>query len=73
MANIIEGGLNGAKLRVGIVSSRTNDFIGERLLGGALDCLERHGVAASDIEVAKVPGAFEIPLAALRMAASKKY
>lgn len=70
MMHSYEGGLEGARLRVGIVASRFNDTIGRRLLDGALDCLRRHGVAEDDISVAWVPGAFEIPLAARRLALS---
>ena len=56
-----------------IIISRFNDFIGEKLLSGAIDTLKRHGVADENIEVAKVPGAFEIPLAALKFAETNKY
>jgi len=71
--NVIEGTLEGAGASVGIVVSRFNDFLNARLLEGALDCLARHGVADGDIDVCRVPGAFEIPLAAKKMAASGKY
>ena len=57
----------------GIVASRFNEFITSRLLSGALDCLRRHEVPEDDITVAWVPGAFEIPLIASRMAASRRY
>lgn len=67
MNRVYEGKLLGQGLRFGIVVSRFNDFITNRLLGGALDTLQRHGVNADDIEVAWVPGAFEIPLAAKKM------
>jgi 6,7-dimethyl-8-ribityllumazine synthase len=70
---VVEGVLDGKGLRIGIVVSRFNDFISERLLHGALDCLQRHGVADKDITVAHVPGAFEIPVAARRLAFSKRY
>ncbi|MDH5638464.1 MAG: 6,7-dimethyl-8-ribityllumazine synthase [Nitrospinota bacterium] len=73
MTNIIEGGMDGSGIRVGVVVSRFNDFVTEKLLGGALDCLLRHGVGQDDIVVAKVPGAFELPLALRKMAASGKY
>lgn len=73
MPNTIEGDLNGAGHKVGIVVSRFNDFITGRLLDGAVDCLLRHGVQDADIEVVKVPGAFEIPMAARRMVGKKKY
>ena len=56
-----------------IIISRFNDFIGEKVLSGAIDTLKRHGVADENIEVAKVPGAFEIPLAALKFAKTNKY
>lgn len=59
--------------RFGIVLSRFNDFIGERLLHGAIDALTRHGVERSQIEVIRVPGAFEMPLAAKTMASSRRY
>lgn len=66
----IEGSLVGTGRRVAIVASRFNDTIGRRLLEGALDGLRRHGVAGDDIVVVWVPGAFEIPLVARRLAAS---
>ncbi len=73
MPKSIEGDLNGAGHKVGIVVSRFNDFITSRLVDGAVDCLLRHGVNDGDIEVVKVPGAFEIPMAVKRMAGQKKY
>jgi 6,7-dimethyl-8-ribityllumazine synthase len=73
MAKIIQGDLSGKGLTFGIVAARFNDFITSRLLDGALDALQRHGVAESDIEIVKVPGSCEIPLAAKMMARSKKY
>ena len=69
----IEGKLIATGLRVGIVASRFNEFITGKLLGGAEDAFVRHGGNADDLEVAWVPGAFEIPLIAQKMAASKKY
>lgn len=69
----IEGDLTARGLRVGIALSRFNNFIGERLLEGAVDMLLRHGVAHSDIELVRVPGAYEIPLVLKTMAAGKKY
>ncbi len=69
----IEGDLTARGLRVGIALSRFNNFIGERLLEGAVDTLLRHGVAHSDIELVRVPGAYEIPLVLKTMAAGKKY
>jgi 6,7-dimethyl-8-ribityllumazine synthase len=68
-----EGTLNGNGLRFGIVVARFNEFISTRLLDGALDNLKRHDVDEDDIEVAWVPGAFELPLVAQRMAASRRY
>ena len=68
-----EGQLDAKGLKIGIVVSRFNSFITERLLEGALDALLRHGAADGDISVARVPGAFEIPLAAKKMAGSGKY
>ncbi len=59
--------------RFGIVVGRFNSFVVESLLDGALDTLKRHGASEKDIEIARVPGAFEIPLACKQMAASKKY
>ena len=69
----IEGELIARAARFGIVLARFNGFIGERLLEGALDTLTRHGAEASQIDVVRVPGAFEIPLTLKRLAASKKY
>ena len=70
---MVEGNLDGKGLRIAVVAGRFNDFIVERLLEGALDCLRRHGVAEKDLTVARVPGAFEIPVAARRLALSRKY
>ena len=70
---IYEGKLSADGIKVGIVAARFNEFITSKLLSGALDCLKRENVAESDIEVAWVPGAFEIPLIASRMAASGRY
>jgi 6,7-dimethyl-8-ribityllumazine synthase len=70
---IIEGKLQAKDLRFGIVLSRFNDFITSRLLDGAVDGLLRHGSVEKDVEVVRVPGAFEIPLVAKKMAASKKF
>lgn len=72
-ARMVAGNLDGKGLRIGLVVSRFNDFIGERLLAGALDCLRRHGVLEKDITIARVPGAFEIPVAARRLALSGKH
>ena len=71
--NVLEGKLVPQKIRVGIVASRFNEFITSKLVGGALDGLKRHDVAEEDIDVAWVPGAFEIPLIASKMAESGKY
>ncbi|MDF1817512.1 MAG: 6,7-dimethyl-8-ribityllumazine synthase [Immundisolibacteraceae bacterium] len=68
--NFLEGDLRVQGHRFGIVVSRFNDFITERLQGAAIDTLIRHGARAADITVAKVPGAFEIPMACDRLAAS---
>ncbi|HKY28835.1 MAG TPA: 6,7-dimethyl-8-ribityllumazine synthase [Pyrinomonadaceae bacterium] len=70
---IHEGRLSGAGFRFAIVASRWNDFISSRLVEGALDALERLGVAEKKVEIYKVPGSFEIPLAALKAAASGKF
>ncbi|RMD53532.1 MAG: 6,7-dimethyl-8-ribityllumazine synthase [Nitrospirae bacterium] len=69
----IEGELNGEGLTFGIVVSRFNDFITTKLLDGAIDALLRHGVDEENIDVVKVPGSFEIPLIAKKMANTKKY
>jgi 6,7-dimethyl-8-ribityllumazine synthase len=73
MTKIYQGSLIGTGIKIGIVVSRFNEFITSKLLGGALDTLERHGVSLDDIEIAWVPGSFEIPIAADRMASSMKY
>ena len=73
MANNIEGNLRAEGKKFGIVLSRFNSFIAERLLDGALDTLQRFGADAGAIEIARVPGAYEIPLVAQKMAKSKKY
>ncbi len=75
MQNIkqIEGDFSTANHRYGILVGRFNSFIVERLLEGALDALRRHGVAEKSIEIVRVPGAFEMPLAAKAMAGSGKY
>jgi 6,7-dimethyl-8-ribityllumazine synthase len=70
---LFEGNLVGTGLRVGIVAARFNEFIVSKLVGGALDALKRHGVNEEDVELAWVPGAFEIPLIAKKMAESGKY
>lgn len=68
-----EGNLVSENIRVGIVAARFNEFIVSKLLGGAIDGLKRHNVAEDEVEVAWVPGAFEIPLIASKMAKSGKY
>ena len=73
MPKMIEGKLNAKGLKFGIVVSRFNDFVSERLLSGALDFLNRNGADEGDIEILKVPGAFEIPQVARKMALAKKY
>ena len=73
MAKYLEGKLDGNGKKFGIVVSRFNAFIAERLLEGALDTLVRSGVKDDDIVIARVPGAYEIPLVAQKMAATKKY
>lgn len=69
----LEGIYNGEGLKVAIVASRFNEFITNKLISGAEDCLLRHGVAAEDITLAWVPGAFEIPMIAKKIAKSGKY
>ncbi|ARK20740.1 6,7-dimethyl-8-ribityllumazine synthase [Sporosarcina sp. P26b] len=73
MGNIFEGHLVGTGLKVGIVVGRFNEFITGKLLSGAQDAFKRHGVDEADVDVAWVPGAFEISLIAKKMADSKKY
>ncbi|HXL81151.1 MAG TPA: 6,7-dimethyl-8-ribityllumazine synthase [Pyrinomonadaceae bacterium] len=68
-----EGQLNGQEFRFAIVASRWNDSISSRLVDGALDAFDRLGVAEKDVEIYKVPGAFEIPLLAQKLAASEKF
>jgi len=70
---VFEGKLLAKGLRFGIIVSRFNDFIGERLLGGALDALKRNGADEQNVDIFKVPGAFEIPLIAKKAAESGKY
>lgn len=73
MPKIIEGSLKGEGLKFCLIVSRRNDFISNRLLEGALDALTRCGVKGDDIRIVKVPGSFEIPAVARRMALSKKF
>ena len=70
---VLEGNLVAEGLKIGIVAARFNEFIVSKLIGGAEDALKRHGVREDDIELAWVPGAFEIPLIAQKMAHSKKH
>jgi len=71
--SVYEGNLIGTGLKIGIVTSRFNELLSSRLLSGAMDALTRHGIDESDIDVAWVPGAFEIPLVARRMADAGRY
>ncbi|MCR4645410.1 MAG: 6,7-dimethyl-8-ribityllumazine synthase [Oscillospiraceae bacterium] len=71
--HLIEGIYEGKGLKIAIVASRFNEFIVNKLVGGAEDCLRRHGVEEDDIALAWVPGAFEIPLVAKKLANSGKY
>ncbi|QSS99924.1 6,7-dimethyl-8-ribityllumazine synthase [Pontibacillus sp. ALD_SL1] len=73
MGQTYEGHLVGTGLKIGIVVGRFNDFITSKLNEGAQDALKRHGVAESDVDVAYVPGAYEIPMIAKRMADTGKY
>jgi 6,7-dimethyl-8-ribityllumazine synthase len=70
---VIEGDVNAKGLKFGIIVSRFNSFITERLLEGATDALVRHGAAEKDITVVRVPGSFEVPMLARKMASSKSY
>ena len=69
----MDGGLNGTGMKMGVVAARFNGFIVEQLVAGAVDTLVRSGVAEADIDVARVPGSFEIALAAKTMAATGRY
>lgn len=73
MPKTYEGQLSGEGRKFGVVISRFNDFIGGRLLDGALDALARHGTKDKDIDIVKVPGAFEIPLVAKKLAEKDRY
>jgi len=73
MANVIQGDLKADGKTFGLIVSRFNEFITNKLLGGATDCLVRHGAKDKDIDVYWVPGSFEMPLAAMRVAGSGKY
>ncbi len=71
--NVLEGNYCGEGLKIALVASRFNEFITSKLISGAEDCLKRHGVADEDITLAWVPGAFEIPLMAKKMAMNGSY
>ena len=73
MAKVMEGKLNATGMKMALVVARFNDFITDKLLGGAMDALIRSGAKEEDLTVVKVPGAFEIPLAAKKAAASGNY
>lgn len=73
MGQIFEGHLIGQGLKIGLVVGRFNEFITNKLLSGALDALKRHGVAEQDVDIAWVPGAFEIPMVAKKMVMLNKY
>ena len=70
---VIEGSLNIRSARIALLVSRFNSFIVESLLSGAVDTLKRHGAEDHDLQIVRVPGAFEMPLAAKRLAASQRY
>jgi 6,7-dimethyl-8-ribityllumazine synthase len=73
MGKLYEGMLVGKGLKFALVASRFNEFITKKLLEGAQDALQRHGVAQTDVDIAWVPGSFEIPIAAKKLAETKKY
>ena len=73
MPEVIEGTLQARGLRVGLLVSRFNSFISDRLVEGAIDALLRHGAEEEDVNVVRVPGAYEIPLAAKKMVESGRY
>jgi len=73
MPKVYEGKITAEGKKFGLIVSRFNDFVTDKLLSGALDALTRHGARDEDIEIAKVPGAFEIPLVAKMMAQKEKY
>ena len=73
MPNIFEGQLAAKDKKFALVVSRFNELISKKLMEGALDCISRHGGNLDDIDIAWVPGAFEIPMAAKKFASSKKY
>jgi len=69
----ISGKLNAEGLKIAIVATRFNDFVVERLVGGAVDYLARHGLAEKDMTIVRIPGAFELPLVCQKLASGKKY
>ena len=73
MPNVYEGRISAEGKRFALIVSRFNDFISDRLVAGAIDALSRHGARDEDIDVVKVPGSFEIPLMAKKMAQKDKY
>jgi 6,7-dimethyl-8-ribityllumazine synthase len=73
MPRLIEGEVSAKGIKFAIVVSRFNDFIGQRLLDGALDALKRHGASDDQITIVKVPGAFEIPSMAKRLSSSDRF
>ncbi|MCX7894868.1 MAG: 6,7-dimethyl-8-ribityllumazine synthase [Thermoanaerobaculum sp.] len=73
MVRTLEGHLNAGGLRFALLLSRFNSLVGERLLEGALDCLLRHGAREEDLTVVRVPGAWELPLAAARLARTRQF
>jgi 6,7-dimethyl-8-ribityllumazine synthase len=73
MPNIYEGKISAEGKKFALVVSRFNDFVGDRLLAGAIDALSRHGAGDKDIDIVKVPGSFEIPLMAKKMVEKEKY
>ena len=73
MAKLIEGKISAQGLKIGIVVSRYNNFVTEKLVAGALDAIQSHGGSEADVVIARVPGAFEIPLIAKKMAAGGKF
>ena len=73
MADSVMNEITGTGKKFGVIVGRFNDFISDRLLGGALDALARHGVKDQDIDIVKVPGSFEIPLMAKKLAEKNKY
>jgi 6,7-dimethyl-8-ribityllumazine synthase len=73
MPNVYEGKISAEGKKFGLVVSRFNDFVSDRLMAGAIDALSRHGARDEDIDIVKVPGSFEIPLMAKKMVEKEKY